>query len=155
MNRIKMKKSLLITLICTVVVLILYVTPLMASRRKTRAEEKYKKTAVDTYYGVQSAVAGFKEEGRLPGEYGNIILDEVTVMQVSDDQHWVSGSESGKYEAVYMTDGLGTLVYYSFRDGERASTWSGPSDDQAFTESHGGWSGGQGAGWTGYPVFKG
>jgi hypothetical protein len=48
-----------------------------------------------------------------------------------------------------MADGNGDLVYYSFRNRDGATTWSGPSSDQEFLDSHGGWSNGMGAGWTG------
>lgn len=82
-------------------------------------------------------------------EEPSILLDDVLLQKVEEDQHWVSPSEDGSMQAAYILDQNGVLIYFTIRDGEFVTTWSGPTTDERYATADGGWSGGKGAGWTG------
>lgn len=82
-------------------------------------------------------------------ELGDILYNGITVKRVTGDQHWTEPSQDGGMEAVYMVDSYGVLVYISYKDENFIATWSGPTKDEALMEAEYGWSGGNGAGWTG------
>ena len=141
------------TLLCMAGILCAIIYPKYMAERARRAEAKYKEVCVSTYEGVRSQVVELLEEGIHPSAFGNLDVDGLTVKQVTGDQRWKKEGSGGiGYEAVYMVDGNGDLVYYSFRDGTHGTTWSGPSVDENFLNANGGWNGGLGSGWTGFKV---
>ena len=130
----------------------------LSARSGAMQAAQYRETVISVFEALREDVASRLEEGVKPRKLGDMEEkaadgSSVVVRQVKDDQHWVNGSVEGGTDAVYMVDRTGQLVYYSFRSDSRASTWSGPSTDEDFIASHGGWIGGMGAGWTGYPVM--
>ena len=127
--------------------------PRIRQGQQEAQEAAYREHVLTAWQELQEkldANSGSGEDAQNPGDVKTSVL---TVRQVNKDQGW-SGSGSGLpyEEAVYMVDGEGTLVYFSFRDESHGTTWSGPSSDTAFISSNKGWNGGMGFGWTGYKV---
>ncbi len=126
--------------------------PRIAELREQSRESLYKETAKSLFSEVKETVAEMDREGKDPDAFGDLEINGISIRQVNSDQRWVKGTGKPGYEAVYMVDQNGDLVYFSFRDEERASTWSGPTKDESFLEKNGRWNGGNGYGWTGYRI---
>ncbi len=82
-------------------------------------------------------------------EIASITVGDVDVVRVTEDQHWTTPTEDGSTQAVFIVDKDGKLIYVSLKDGEYVTTWSGPTKDEHYATPSGGWSNGNGAGWTG------
>jgi len=160
---IRFNKKLVLQLIyfgMSVLFLFLMVREPLSRRSAALTEQEYKDSALHAYEKVLEFAQEKLDAGVKPAEFGDMDLDQgdgtdgpSLVRQVEEDQHWINGTDYGEPDAVYMADGNGTVVYFSYHNGIRASTWSGPSTDPDFVAEHGGWVGGKGAGWSGYSVF--
>ena len=154
-ERIDVRVKKILRLVCILCVMCLIVGviayPYLAEKRAKQQIANYKTTVRDTFTDVYEEVAAAVKARTPVSSLGNIESNGITVKRVSKDQHWFKGNGTSA-EAVYMVDGNGTVVYFSFRDKERATTWSGPSTDEAFLAANGGWNSGNGAGWSGYSI---
>ena len=139
----------------SVVFLGLMVRGPLSEREKAVSGDEYREAVLEAYEELLAFVMQKQDEKKPAEKFGDVPLsgkEPDVIRQVDEDQHWINGNSYGDAEAVYMVDGTGTLVYFSYHDLMRATTWSGPSTDAEFLAAHGGWNGGNGSGWTGYKL---
>ncbi len=136
-------------LIAAVLLLFIAVKPRLDEARSANSVKSSAALAREIYRELDEKIDEMKNAGENPENFGSITIKGVEVKRVTTDMRWNGPTGDGSTEAVYMADGSGELVYYSFRNKDGAATWSGPTTDQEFLDSHGGWSNGLGAGWTG------
>ena len=136
-------------LLAAVLLVFIAVKPRLDVTRSENSVKSSSSLAREIYRELDEKIEEMKTAGENPENLESFKIKGVEVKRVTADMHWNSATQDGSTEAVYMADGNGDLVYYSFRNKDGAATWSGPSSDQEFLDSHGGWSNGMGAGWTG------
>ena len=141
------------TLILMVLLLLAVCWPRIRQEQEKALEDTYREHVMTTWKELQQKLETLSSDGGKLKNPGDIETSVVTVRQVSKDQGWSrNGSGHPTEEAVYMVDGEGTLVYFSFRDETHGTSWSGPSQDNDFISANRGWNGGMGFGWNGYKV---
>ena len=143
------RAMIVLALMCTVISVIS--SPYIKDRQARQQILNYKTLVRDTYTDVYEQIGAAVKAGTPVSSLGDIESNGITVKRVTKDQHWIKGNGKST-EAVYMVDGNGTMVYFSFRDKERATTWSGPSTDPTFLAANNGWNSGNGSGWSGYSI---
>ena len=126
--------------------------PNLGQIRENAAARKYVKTANAVFSGLETRIREELKQNTEPEDIKSFEIEGVPVKRVYADQRWKDGGAKDGYEAAYMLDGHGALVYFTFRDDQRASTWSGPTTDKEFLSSNGAWNNGKGYGWSGYNV---
>ena len=112
---------------------------------RTLTENRHARESVymkKLYSDLKQTLSDEIRNGTVPEDLDTLTIDGQDVRRVYEDQKWNSGTGSKEKQAVYMIDGLGSLIYFSFRTVDAAGTWSGPSVDEAFSD----W---RGFGWTG------
>lgn len=148
----KKTAGILLWLVTLAVTLFLISLPRLIELRELSEENTYKEVVKKTFNEVRDSVEDLNNEGKVPDVFGDLDVNGITVRQVTSDQKWTKGTGKSGYEAVYMVDQNGDLVYFSFRDEDRASTWSGPTEDESFLAKNGKWNGGKGYGWSGFKI---
>jgi len=139
----------LLACVSAVIILGAVLRPVITSRVEQNRESSTKKYVTGLLDKVSSDVEAEISSGTDPESLKDLTYDDLNVARVDRDQNWRDGTGKDRKEAVYMTDGEGKVVYFSYRDKYYAATWSGPTEDQEFLDSHGGWNKGKGFGWTG------
>ena len=140
----------LVGLVCMASILALILLPRIQVRIREQADAAYKAKVRSIYTQIQDALEEELKEGTPVDDLEDILLEDITVKRVFSDQKWKQESGVAKEEAVYMVDGTGKLVYYSFRNAIWATTWSGATEDQEFLSRVGSWNKGRGYGWSGH-----
>lgn len=145
------KKIFKVVLVLAVLVttLVIVLKPRVDSMLMKNRKEDFQIAATDFLSNMKDKVASEVESGVLPEALEDIELDGVKVTRVTVDQKWTTASPTGRTEAVYMADNNGAVVYLSYRNKYYVGTWSGPTEDPEFIQSHGSWNGGRGYGWSG------
>ena len=144
--------------LASVILFVIFLRPVIANKRTAQLEETYRKNVMTAFEDVRRVIDERKKGDVRAEDLGDIEVElqngvSQIVKQVEEDQHWVNGKAYDGQEAVYMVDGQGSLVYFSFHNGSMATTWSGPSDDPDFLAAAGGWNAGKGSGWSGFKVY--
>lgn len=139
----------ILVLVVFIIAAVSIIQPKIENSRKAAVSSAFRETVTTLLTDINKEIASELDSGVSVDELSDLTIDKLTVKKVTADQHWNNVSPNGTQDAVYMVDGNGTLVYISYRDKNYCATWSGPSDDPLFIASHGGWSNGNGAGWTG------
>ena len=123
-----------------------------ALSRKMMADEAVRKKEYvqELLADLRKEAARLTDEGNDPDDVGLLNIDGMEIKRVDKDQKWTGGSGQDVKEAVYIMDGLGEIIYFSYRDKITAATWSGATRDDGFVEKYGAWTG---IGWSG-PLMK-
>ncbi len=130
-------------------VVLLAAAPSIKQKQAVAVKAKFKTTVINLLEETKKETAELATAGTAAKDMGTLKVQGTVLEQVEKDQYWSGVSEDGKVHAVYMVDGNGNLVYISYKDKNYCATWSGPSSDEDFLKSHGGWNHGNGSGWSG------
>ena len=123
-----------------------------AVQKRIMADEAVRKKAYvqELLTDLRKEAERYTDEGNDPDSLNVIHIDDMEIRRVDGDQKWTGGSGKDLKEAVYIMDGLGEIIYFSYRDKITAATWSGATRDEGFVEKYGAWTG---IGWSG-PLMK-
>lgn len=142
-----LKRLAIVVIICIAAVFL--IKPIISNRLLEQSKTKCKQTATALLPDVKETVANALENGTSVDALSDLTVHNLTIRKVTVDQNWNTGTTKGAEEAVYMVDGYGNVVYFSYRNTNYTATWSGSTEDEEFRTSHKGWNGGKGYGWTG------